>query len=219
MDLLSLSEKRCFNNKASSANSTMIRFYQGVLYMGDRLFLETAPKMMKGLTYYKNQVGHSVLIPIDTNLRNDLNTIETFVRKEVVLPKELVPTWPSSSHETYYKPLFNGDKMCIMLGKFCKFTLFPETFGVPCTVDDPPKLQEGEYRFRIEVVHVYMGPHQHNKLFSIDLRLVGVDCTPLSVLDLQIIDSYDEEKENSYKPSGGFVYKPLLKRQNAIAPH
>ena len=109
--------------------------------------------------------------------------------------------------------------MCIMLGKFCKFVLLPDKSSLPYAVDNPPKLQEGEYRFRIEVVHVYMGPHQDNKLFSIDLRIVGVKCTPLSLMDLQIIDSNDEEKENSYKPSGGFVYKPLLKRQNAIAPH
>ena len=78
---------------------------------------------------------------------------------------------------------------------------------------------EGEYRFRIEVSHVYMGPHQHDKLYSVDLRIVNVDYTPLA--DLHLCDADVEERDRSYKPqppSGGLVYKPLLQRQNAILP-
>ena len=145
--------------------------------MGQKLFLETAPTIMPGIFYFRNRLGVSAMVPIDDNLRNDLNTIEEFVKSEVTLPKELLPTWPTSSQSTYYRPLYQNDRMCITMGKFCRVMLLPDKFIVPYPEDDPPKRVEGEYRSRIEVTHVYMGPHQHDKLYSADLRIVNVDYT------------------------------------------
>ena len=126
--------------------------------MGQKLFLETAPTILPEITYLRNRIGVSVMVPIDENLRIDLNTIEDFVKREVTLPKELLPTWSTTSQSTYYRPLYQNHRMCITMGKFCRVMLLPDKFIVPYPEDDPPKMGEGEYRFRIEVVHVYMGP-------------------------------------------------------------
>ena len=206
---LALSDIRPRNNKASSVPS----FDQTITHMGDYLFLDSSPKIMQGLTYIKTAIGHSIMVFIDSDLRKELDKIESWVKQQVHLPKELIPTW-STDQEKYYRPLYAKEWMAITLGRYCKFTNHQSKMSIPYAVDQPPQLLHGEYRIRIHVMKVYMGRHQNDKLFSIDLRVVGVEYTAIN--DMIVLDAYDDsDKENSYKPSDKTF---VLQRQRPIIP-
>ena len=217
MDLLALEDIRNRDTKASKS-STIPRFYQNISYMGEKLYLSTASTFMRELVYYQTTVGTSILIPIDKELRQDLNTIENFVKHAVCLPKELVPSWPVNEVD-YYRPLYTHDHMCITMGKYCKFTMSDGSHEYANTMEQLPRLQDGEYRFRIQVVEVYMGPHKNNKLYSLNLRVVGVEYMSLMDMAADMIIPHDEvqqEKEKTYSPMRpnrcDVNYRPPLKR-------
>ena len=203
-------------------NVSYPRYYQGILYDGVKLVLQSPVVHAKTITYSKNNFGgESVLIRVEPWLRCQLDIIENFVSQHVLIPKELLNSWPAKL-ESYYKPLFNGSYMYIQVGKFCTFTRSVPNSNY-CVIPSVPRPEfgEGKYSFTIEVPQVYLGPHKDGSLFSINMRITRIHCEvePTNFDDLiqayipPVVTTEVEEKTDSLNP----VIK-RRSRRNVIAP-
>ena len=177
---------------SSSFDKHYPRYEQKVNYLGNKLQFYSEKIHMTDIEYVGTffHMGRAVFIPIDKNLRQQLNILEEFVKANVEIPEDLSSF---SEDENVYKPLYSGPQMHIQLSKFCKF--YRNNRKIPYEdKQDLPTFGKGTYQFQIEVPHIYIGPHQNGKLVSISLCVTGINFCP------------------DYAP------RPLLQRQNANLP-
>ena len=178
-DALELGPLTQVSNKASILYPNGIpAFNHEIRYYGERLYLYTNNHSMDYLCYRSSfrGSGRGVVVPVDEYLRYQLNTLETFVRQKVKLPKELVDLFPKK--DDYYKYLYQGVKMTIPISKFC---VLYRGVGVKPEIlskDNLPSCGAGNFRFKIEIEKVYIGPHINGELFSLNMRVVAIDFIP-----------------------------------------
>ena len=159
--------------ESSTSPKAWPRYQQKVNYLGNKIQLYSQKIPLSNLNYVGTfyHMGRAVFIPIHDELRQNLNAIEQFVEDNVVIPKDLEEF---TSNENIYKPLYQGPEMYIPLSKFCKFY----RSGRKVSFEDKqslPDFGEGIYEFQIEVAHVYIGPHQNDKLVSLSLYVTGIN--------------------------------------------
>ena len=115
----------------------------------------------------------SVLVPISSWVREQLNIIETFVRDHVVIPNELISQWPYRG-DSFYKPMHDGRNMFMQLGLKCSYSSVTDGNMTYFPAPERPNFGVGRYSFMIEVPHVYIGPHKDGFLYSVNFRVVRI---------------------------------------------
>ena len=163
------------------------RYRQYVSYDGLKLILQTRPVRLERLQYNEIKGAHSVIVPVDNWLRQQLNIIEDYVVSQVEVPTSLVNAWPFKC-ANMYKPFYAGQEVYFMLGKYCTFTQGPTVEGSKILPSSTlPCLGSGLYSFTIEVPNVYIGPHKEGYLYSVNTRIIGIHQQP-------DIDDKDEQE-------------------------
>ena len=126
------------------------------------------------LIYGDSSLGESVLIPISSWMRQQLNILDCFLKDNVVIPQDLLSKWPFKA-DSFYKPIYNGRNMQIVLCKYCRFT---QAVGDELVIDVPckprPNFGHGLYSFTVELPHVFIGPHKTGFLYSVNFRVVRI---------------------------------------------
>ena len=154
------------------------RYHQAISYGGMKLNIQVPATKLPSLIYGESRLGASVLVPISNWMQQQLEIINMFIRDNVLIPADLLKQWPYKA-ECFYKPIFDGMNMYIVLGKFCRYT---QSIGKDLIVDIPcnprPTFGPGRYSFTVELPHVYIGPHKGGFLYSVNFRIIRIHYEP-----------------------------------------
>ena len=111
-----------------------------------------------------NTKTNSVCVKVDEQMRCMLDKLECELRKQ--LPKGFV-----------YKPLYQGDNMCVKLSRFCKYFVYDELNKVK-KVSGDMAFKQGDYVFILRIPHLYVGPHQNGEQCSLSMDIDEVYYRP-----------------------------------------
>ena len=167
-------------------DSDLPRYYD---YLRGAKF-ETAWTELRVLPLKSSLRGAQVAVPIDPATRQHMDSIEAFVRDNVVIPAEL------QACKGIYKPLYRGPSLFVEVDEYCTCFVFDvKTRSIQMKVDEdypvfdvqkpfdmiPVKEfrnRRARYRFKLNLSKVYIGPHANGALVSLipSLDAIDVDC-------------------------------------------
>lgn len=190
---LHLGDKREVNNLTQQA---FVRYYQDIDYDGAKLILQTPAVKLSGLKYHQSKYSQAIVVPVGNWLRQQFNILDDFAVSHVELPNELVQAWPFKL-AVLYKHFYEGNYMCINVGKYCAFTEGLTDYNFEQIKTPPlPVFGCGSYSFTIEIPSIYVGPHKTGALYSFVSRIVRVHYQP----DIVLEEPIDLKSETSLNP-------------------
>ena len=156
------------------------RYHQDITYFSRPIVIKTPPIEVNNPILNKIGNSESVLVPISSWVREQLNIIEAFVRDHVVIPNELISQWPYRG-DSFYKPIHDGRNMFMQIGLRCCYTtdLGCNTTSFPTY--RRPTFGPGRYIFTFEVPHIYIGPHKDGFLYSVNFRVKCIQYDPRDI--------------------------------------
>lgn len=179
-------------------------YRQYITYENARLSILTPNFKSEGLTRKLNGSNFSILVPVETWLRTQLNVIEDFVKQNVNVGNHIM----APVNGLKYKPLWLGQRMFIRVAHWCNILKRNEIGEFESVKHDTP-LGPGTYNMTIEVPYIYIGPHKRGEDFSLALNIVQIVFQPDTERSVLI------QREDS-KPTGGqFNHVPCLQEVKA----
>ena len=152
--------------------------YRSTIYhYGQKLVIKTPEVEYHGLQTRMTNGAQSLTVPIDSWTRNQLNTLESFVQCNVVIPDDVLAPAGSSRD---YRPLWPYPMTFIICSQWCNYYWKNPETGMCLSVSPEQLTQPGLFSFSIEAPFVYIGPHKSGERYSLSLRLLQVTYTPLS---------------------------------------
>ncbi len=149
-------------------------YRQRIYYDRKKLVISTDFHRMESLQLKETASGYSIIVPIDSWTRQQLNNLESFTMKSVKIPQDLMSTWKVDGNSaTAFKPFWHGSVMTINVSKWCK--LFINSMEHGDLADCQSLLKSGSYQFEIEFPYIYFGQHRNNYLCSTASRVVKVN--------------------------------------------
>ena len=133
-----------------------------------------------------------VLIPLDDNLRNSLETIETFVKDNVKSEK--------------YKPLWLNEAMYVNVSHYCNYQQINDD-GTHSPIQQGTFLGRGFYSMHIHASHVYIGPHKNGETYSLSLYVVQITYKPKGDI-IELIESLGDDFDATSCTSLNQLAKP-----------
>ena len=150
--------------------------YRQYLHYDNQKVLIQAPTFQQnGLSFRTYKDIRSILVPIDPWLRNQFHVLEKFIIENVVIPEDVCKAVPNPPK---YKPLWDGDYMCLAISQWCKYYRETSVQGTYESVDSNSQFGDGMYQLTIEAPYIYIGPHKDGASFSLTLRVVQIVFKP-----------------------------------------
>ena len=144
---------------------------------GQKLMFYSYTFPSKGVRHGKYSGDDAIIVPINPELRKELDTIEDCVREKVKIPEELLKTWtPNGPDDKPYKPIWPGEAIYMRISQWCMyFNSNSIRDGEYMPLSKDTKLESGLYTVVFEIPFVYIGTRTNsNKLVSICLRATQI---------------------------------------------
>lgn len=109
--------------------------------------------------------GNTVDVHVTDELRGMLDQLEREVKKQI--PKGKL-----------YKPLYQGDTMCLKLSRFCKYFLYDVNQHITAVSVSDTAFKAGHYVYLIRVPHLYVGHHKNGEHCSLSMDVDEVYYLP-----------------------------------------
>ncbi len=158
--------------------SPLPSFQQNLYYKNEKMVITTNSYQMQSINVRECQFGYTVVIPVESWMREQLDGLELYTRNNTKIPEELLSSWkPLGNQSSPYKPFWPGSVISVRLSDWCKLEINSEHCGD--FMDSISRLMEGSYQFEIVFPYIYFGKHSNNFLCSITARVTKVRYQPL----------------------------------------
>ena len=150
--------------KCDVLSDGVTRYYQCLLNNEKKAKVHTSPMKLNHLSYLSSPKGVSICVPIQPNVRHEMDIIETFVKENVSIPPEL----SQQQQQCQYKSLYRGNSMKILIDPFSTVLYQPpDEFLEIISTRHLPQLGNAMYSFDIKMDKIYIGPHKDGSMYSI----------------------------------------------------
>ena len=149
-------------------------------HYGRKLVIKTPDVEYHGLQTRMTNRSCSLMVPIDSWTRTQLNELEKFVQCNVVIPDDVLR--PEGSKRDY-RPMWPYPATFIICSQWCNYYWKDPETGRSLFVSPDQFTHPGLFSFSIEVPYVYIGPHKGGERYSLSVRLIEVTYTPLSKVE------------------------------------
>ena len=151
-------------------------YRQFLRHQGKKVIIPTENFSAASLNIRTDNKRRSVMIPTDGPFRAQLDVIETFVTKNVIIPPGVVRS--PDCKVPIYKAQWPQNNMFVTLAPWCKFFKHDSQTNSYVVMDPQGPFGNGTYHMMVEVSHIYIGPHKEGQLFSLSLHVVQVVYQP-----------------------------------------
>ena len=197
--------------KVSNPNPVQRKFKQAIRYFGHRIQLMTGPLPSSEVQILKNHYGEFVIIPVNSYLRRQHDTIEEFAMLYMDIPPSLSEEWKArDDKDTPYKKIWDGDRLYLSVSNWCSYY---KQDGSQINPIKREELGEGTWDVGFIVSGLYYGYHKDNKIASISMYAQSIQYIPKSLDSNTILEEILNEVGAKSKPEKNVTIKRKRKKE------
>ena len=146
-------------------------FNQKITHHGEAVTIKTPSQRIDYLKIMSTKHGVAVCVPLDYWTRLQFNTLETFLKENLTIPKEIV----RHNGKRPQVPIMERRYMYVHMDRHCLIIHEKEGSEFDLLNCKPlPILGKGFYSFEIKIQTIYMGPRRDGRLFTLNPYLVSI---------------------------------------------